>query len=312
MMFCIKKFAVPGSQPGSQKRTRRRTENMHLASAFCLLNLLHVVCSFHVNVINSEGVSSRTDRMLSRDINWIKRMLTELNSSKVDKEEDVLIQVFKRRQKRSESSDVWLHMGTHCSYMSQPWIGGLPTLSAAEEMSPLNLRVHISIAGHPKPVFPQQHLFQFIRHIYNCCKLGVACQKIKGLQGRLRRGGHHNNLEFFVNSDVLELSIMRAELHLEISNPDRVEVEPVLRVQHTTAPSASSSRHIKQVKNGILELTLDIMFLFKMLKDNHHEVSPELTELILTLKCIKHSVLVSCAEHGVNILLAPFIAIAYN
>lgn len=49
-------------------------------------------------------------------------------------------------------------------------------------------------------------------------------------------------VEFLVNPDVGALEIQRAELHVQISNPDRVRVEPVLTLQHAENQDAVSSR----------------------------------------------------------------------
>lgn len=194
-----------------------------------------------------------------------------------------------------------------CLHMSQPWSSGHYKLAALEDSAPFRLRVRTAASGPPRPVFPHQHLFHYIKRIYSCCKLGFACRKIKGLQGRVVLDGPLTDLEFYMDPQTLELTVQRAELHLEVSNPDQVTVVPVLQT-----PGFSSSSHTKKTRDDVLDLTLDVMFLFDMLREEPEVMAKEGVELTLNLLCIQDSLLVPCEYHGVSILRAPFIALLYK
>ncbi|XP_033903036.3 uncharacterized protein LOC117428264 [Acipenser ruthenus] len=293
------------------------------------------------------------------------------------------------------------HQQPPCVQMTEPWTVGRPSAASLPgDRLVYRLKVHASsAAGQRQPIFPQHHLFQYLGKVYQCCKTGFVCRKIKGIQGRLTRDAARREVEFLVNPDVGALEIQRAELHVQISNPDRVRVEPVLTLQHAENQDAVSSRYVGVMREGVSDFTLDLAFLFQTLKDllgrgsgpqtpEPHRVgvpagaaqpgragvlsvmqlwgegvslegaqayplrrsgspgvslrkmrgrgpfpaqgsvpedptpaqgsAPEdptpaqpLTELNLTLNCVLEEALVSCAEHGVTILPAPFITIAY-
>ncbi|XP_069476502.1 uncharacterized protein [Ambystoma mexicanum] len=193
--------------------------------------------------------------------------------------------------------------GPQCLHMSQPWSSGQHRLAELEDSAPFRLRAHTAASGPPRPTFPHQHLFHYIKNIYRCCKLGFACRKIKGLQGRVVLEGPLKNLDFYVDPQTLELSVQRAELHLEVSNPDHVAVVPVLKI-----PGFSSSSHTKMTRDDVTDVTLDVMFLFDMLRADRGVMA----ELTLSLHCIQDNLLVPCDYHGVSILRAPFIALLYK
>ncbi|KAJ1092769.1 hypothetical protein NDU88_005879 [Pleurodeles waltl] len=208
---------------------------------------------------------------------------------------------------RPDANELQRYPGHQCLHMSQPWSSGHRKLAALEDGAPFRVRVHTAASGPPRPVFPHQHLFHYIKRIYSCCKMGFTCRKIKGLQGRVVLDGPLTDLEFYMDPQTLELSVQRAELHLEVSNPDRVTVMPVLKI-----PGFSSSSHTKLTRDDVLDLTLDVMFLFDMLREDPEMMSKERAELTLNLHCIQDSLLVPCEYHGVSILRAPFIALLYK
>ncbi|XP_041079711.1 uncharacterized protein si:ch211-170d8.2 [Polyodon spathula] len=293
------------------------------------------------------------------------------------------------------------HQQPRCVHMTEPWAVGRPgAASLPGDRLVYRLKIHVSsAAGQRQPIFPQRHLFQYLGEVYQCCKTGFICRKIKGIQGRLTRDAGRGEVQFLVNPDVGALQIQRAELHVQISNPDRVRVEPVLTLQHADDQDAVSSRYVAVMREVVSDLTLDLAFLFQTLKDllgrgkgpqtpeprregvpagaaqpgregvlsvmqlwgegvsleraqtyplqrsgspgvslrkvkgrgltpaqgsspggltpaqgsSPGDLTPAqaLTELSLTVNCFLEKTLVSCTEHGVAILPAPFITIAY-
>ncbi|KAK1160048.1 hypothetical protein AOXY_G21544 [Acipenser oxyrinchus oxyrinchus] len=157
------------------------------------------------------------------------------------------------------------HQQPRCVHMTEPWTVGRPSAASLPgDRLVYRLKVHASsAAGQRQPIFPQQQLFQYLGKVYQCCKTGFVCRKIKGIQGRLTRDADRGDVEFLVNPDVGALAIQRAELHVQISNPDRLRVEPVLTLQHAENQDAVSSRYVGVMREGVSDLT----FLFQTLKD---------------------------------------------
>ncbi|MEE6504535.1 hypothetical protein FKM82_005228 [Ascaphus truei] len=204
----------------------------------------------------------------------------------------------------STGQDLLRYHRTQCIHMSQPWTHGQ---DAVRNQDPSSVFLFSVFTGSLKPIFPQQNLFQYISRIYRCCKLGFTCRKIKGLQGTIEVGDRRKEMEFYVDLDITNLSILRAELHLEVSNSDGLTVIPVLRAKGTP-----HSRYLQLIRNRVSDLTLDVMFLFKMLKETQDVMSEDVTELSLALHCIRNEHPVPCDLNGVSLLHHPFIALQYE
>ncbi|XP_077418758.1 uncharacterized protein LOC144049591 [Vanacampus margaritifer] len=186
-------------------------------------------------------------------------------------------------------------------------------------------------------VFPEKPLFSFVRRIYRCCQDGLDCRSVKGLQGRFRRG---SDVEFLLSREIFSLSIKRAELHLQFTNPHQVDIHPALlsRVKRNLPTRFISKSH----HGNTVELRVDLLFLFQslqaaaggpgrghlllnmrkvMLSALHKKMAPvDLQdndgdvwgELGLALGCSRAGVGVLCQSSGVGLLHAPFVALYYR
>ncbi|CAL8343335.1 unnamed protein product [Lota lota] len=111
-----------------------------------------------------------------------------------------------------------------CAELTSPWKES--SAQPAERATVLRLRIRsYAQGGSRSAVFPGKSLFNFVRRAYRCCQEGFLCRNVKGIQGHLREGAH---AEFLLNPDVLAMPIMRAELHLQIFNPQHLSIQPVL------------------------------------------------------------------------------------
>ncbi|XP_041059521.1 uncharacterized protein si:ch211-170d8.2 [Carcharodon carcharias] len=198
----------------------------------------------------------------------------------------------------------------HCSRPSESWstVSGGSALLAQSVL----YRVTITTASAEPPwkVFPLWHLMMFMKRFYSCCKLGYTCKRIKGYQGRLI-GHNERKMEFFLRPEYLNLNVLRSQLNLHIANPDRLVLEAEIRVKMQSTTVAKTTRNITWHKYGESELAFDTLFLFKMMKEAHFKEGGGTTELSLILKCFQGSNPLSCSEHGVSVLRAPFMAIGY-
>ncbi|KAM4808062.1 uncharacterized protein WCC33_002784 [Rhinophrynus dorsalis] len=208
--------------------------------------------------------------------------------------------------RRSNGQDLLRYHRTQCNYMSQPW---LQRPDVFYNMDPSALFLFRVFTGPLRPIFPQHNLFRFISRIYRCCKLGFPCRRVKGLQGTLNAGDGRKAVEFYIDSDILSLSILRAELHLEVSVTDQLTVIPVL-----TTNGIALSRFTQSRSEHVADLILDVMFLFQILKESETEdmMNEDVTELSLSLHCIQNDRHVPCNLHGVSLIHAPFLALQYE
>ncbi|XP_072538737.1 uncharacterized protein [Salminus brasiliensis] len=113
--------------------------------------------------------------------------------------------------------------------------------------------------GPRRAVFPEQPLFRFVRRVYHCCQMGFHCGGVKGIQGR-EAGG---NIEFLLSEDVLSAPVVRAEIHLQISNPQHLNIQPLLpSLEKRQLPT----RYSAWSKDSVSELRVDLTFLFQALQ----------------------------------------------
>uniref|UniRef100_UPI0037E92EF0 uncharacterized protein n=1 Tax=Semicossyphus pulcher TaxID=241346 RepID=UPI0037E92EF0 len=110
-------------------------------------------------------------------------------------------------------------------------------------------------------VFPGKHLFSFVRRVYRCCQEGLNCRSVKGIQGRLRGDTH---VEFLLSRDISSLTVTRAELHLQLSNPQHLEIHPVLSYM---AKRDLPTKYSLWSRGDTVELKVDLLFLFQSLQE---------------------------------------------
>ncbi|TMS04139.1 hypothetical protein E3U43_001028 [Larimichthys crocea] len=181
----------------------------------------------------------------------------------------------------------------------------------------------------PGLLFPGSSLFSFVRRVYRCCQDGASCRSVRGIQGRLRGD---SDLEFLLTSDVLSLSVLRAELHLQLSNPEHLDVRPVLSYM---AKRGLPTRYSLWSRGNTVELRVDLLFLLQSLQEAaggaaggggarlvnmRRAVFPPTTsgalqdsawgELGLILGCSRQGSGVSCG--GVQLSHTPFMALYYR
>ncbi|XP_078409016.1 uncharacterized protein LOC144687142 [Cetorhinus maximus] len=213
-----------------------------------------------------------------------------------------------KRMGRSETIMGVRH--AHCARPSESW----STVSSGSALLAESVLYRVTIttasAEPPWKVFPLWHLMMFMKRFYSCCKLGYTCKRIKGYQGRLI-GHNERKMEFFLRPEYLNLNVLRSQLHLHIANPDRLVLEAEIRMKMQGTTVAKTTRNITWHKYGESELAFDTLFLFKMMKEAHFKEGGGTTELSLILKCFQGYDPLSCSEHGVSVLRAPFMAIGY-
>ncbi|OCU01724.1 uncharacterized protein XB5848002.L [Xenopus laevis] len=209
--------------------------------------------------------------------------------------------------RRSNRQDILKYHRAQCTYMSQPWIQSQDIIYQQDPGVMFLFRVY---TGPLRPTFPRPNLFKYMSRIYRCCKLGFTCKRVKGLQGTWTHGNGRKEVEFSIDSDIFNLSILRAELHLEVSlGSNQLTVVPVLTAKGITLSSFTTLR-----SDHVMELALDVMSLLQMLKETDTEdtMSEEVTELSLALHCIHNEHPAPCHLYGVSLLHPPFLALHYE
>ncbi|XP_046904189.1 uncharacterized protein si:ch211-170d8.2 [Hypomesus transpacificus] len=232
-----------------------------------------------------------------------------------------------------------------CALLTEPWTETYG--SQGDLAKSLHLRVlSLPLGGSRRTVFPEQPLFRYVRRVYRCCQIGFHCKSVKGIQGRL---SGDTGVEFLLSRDVLSVTVMRAEIHLQLSNPRQLNVEPVLPFM---VKRKLSTRYNVRTRDDILELRVDLLFLFQGLQEaaDGNRGGPSLVamrkvggfsrggprerpslqdtnrgplgegpgplqtalELGLGLNCNKGGVEVSCEHNGLHLVHTPFIAISYR
>ncbi|KAM9475918.1 uncharacterized protein Hap1MRO34_011636 [Clarias gariepinus] len=233
-----------------------------------------------------------------------------------------------------------------CGELTAPWTRSTAASVSGDRSRVYRLRVFgVSPDGASRLVFPEQPLFSFVRRVYRCCQMGHHCGAVKGLQGRDTAGPV---IEFVPSEDVWSAPILRAEVHLHISNPDRLNVQPVLPwLEKRLLPTKYSAWW----KDGVLEVRVDLLFLFQALqafkgrqgaysvmevqriRGFHTLQAPEArppevqsgdrraerplqvpVELGLVLHCSTEepNTPLPCESHGVQLLHTPFITLSYG
>uniref|UniRef100_A0A3B1K8K5 Si:ch211-170d8.2 n=1 Tax=Astyanax mexicanus TaxID=7994 RepID=A0A3B1K8K5_ASTMX len=146
-----------------------------------------------------------------------------------------------------------------CTTLAMPWTEA--RLQGGHWGHIYRLKVLNMGEGGPKrAVFPEQSLFRFVRRVYHCCQMGFHCGGVKGLQGR-EAGG--SSIEFRLSEDVLSAPVVRAEIHLQVSNPQHLNIQPLLpSLEKRQLPT----RYAAWSKDGVSELRVDLTFLFQALQ----------------------------------------------
>ncbi|GCB59847.1 uncharacterized protein [Scyliorhinus torazame] len=273
--------------------------------ALLLLNLLQL--PWALPALTQRG--SPTSSFPPEDEELLYRFLSGGSSLEMELREEPWERGSNKRMGRRETVAGLRH--AHCTRSSESW-------STAASHSPASLprhvlyRVTVTTASTEPPwkVFPLWHLMVFMRRFYMCCKLGYPCKRIKGYQGRLI-GHNERKMEFFLRPEYLNLDVLRAQLHVHIANPDRVVLEAEIRAKRQGITVSKTTRNATWHKHGESELAFDTLFLFKMMKEAHFMDGGGTTEFTLILKCSEDNNPLSCSEHGVSVLRAPFMAIGY-
>uniref|UniRef100_A0A3B5LHS8 Uncharacterized protein n=1 Tax=Xiphophorus couchianus TaxID=32473 RepID=A0A3B5LHS8_9TELE len=105
-------------------------------------------------------------------------------------------------------------------------------------------------------VFPGKSLFGFIRRVYRCCQEGVGCRSVKGIQTA--------GVEFVLTREILAATASRAELHLQLSNPRRLDISPVIPFM---AKRNLPTRYSVASRGDAVELRVDLLFLLRLLQE---------------------------------------------
>ncbi|XP_071338335.1 uncharacterized protein [Trachinotus anak] len=233
-----------------------------------------------------------------------------------------------------------------CAELAAPWLEN--TQQAPEDNATvLQLRVRPFPPGASLGlVFPGKPLFSFARQVYHCCQEGVNCRSVKGIQGRLRG---ETDVELLLTREILSLTVTRAELHLQLSNPQHLDLHPVLP---SMAKGNLPTRYSVWSRGNMVELRVDLLFLFQSLQeaaggagggpnlvnmrrrvfssrgdppapralqdtdgdvwgDGLASTLPAL-ELGLVLGCSQAGAGVSCGSGGVHLSHTPFMALYYR
>ncbi|XP_049907241.1 uncharacterized protein si:ch211-170d8.2 [Epinephelus moara] len=148
-----------------------------------------------------------------------------------------------------------------CAELAVPWLENARQ-APEDHATLLQLRVRPFSPGASQGlVFPGKSLFSFVRRVYHCCQDGLNCRSVKGIQGRLRGG---TDVEFLLTREILSLTIVRAELHLQLSNPQHLDIHPVLLYM---AKRDHPTRYSLWSRGNTVELRVDLLFLFQSLQE---------------------------------------------
>ncbi|KAL4660369.1 hypothetical protein GN956_G473 [Arapaima gigas] len=115
--------------------------------------------------------------------------------------------------------------------------------------------------GPARPVSPEEALRSFSARVYRCCQMGFQCRGVRGIQGH--RSGDFD-MEFYLLPDVLLAQVVRAEIHLSISNPLHLKVEPRFP---SLERHGYPTRYSVWPGDGTLKLWVDLLFLFQGLQE---------------------------------------------
>ncbi|XP_072271534.1 uncharacterized protein [Pyxicephalus adspersus] len=264
-----------------------------------LFVLLQVSSTFPMYVRNTSGPApmyAKPERTAQMN-NLIKKQKENQNKERIEI-------MAKLTDRWSKGQDILRYHRTQCNHMNQSWTHWQDSTAVIQDSkSDYTFRV---FTGPLKATFPQRNLFQYVNRVYRCCKLGLNCPKIKGLQGTLEYG--KNEINIYIDPDIFGLSIRRAELHLELLADEHLTIIPSLTLNGHTYSRFTQSR-----SGYITDLALDVMFLLHALKEKDVDsmAIEEVTELQLTLYCMKNELYVPCHLKKVSLLHSPFIALHY-
>lgn len=213
-----------------------------------------------------------------------------------------------------------------CAELTAPWVEHREAPQGDSVLLQLRVRPFVPGVSHGS-IFPGKSLFSFVRRVYHCCQQKVHCRRVKGIQGRVRGEA---GVEFLLLKEISSLTVTRAELHLQLSNPQHVPIRPTLS---SLAKQNLPTRYSSSTRGDITEIRLDLHFLIKKLQDvagdvtssglslvnmRHVESPPKDTDAVrdgisrsldlgLFLDCG-----LSCVFSEVQMVQAPFIALYYK
>uniref|UniRef100_A0A3Q2PVZ5 Uncharacterized LOC105924804 n=1 Tax=Fundulus heteroclitus TaxID=8078 RepID=A0A3Q2PVZ5_FUNHE len=193
-----------------------------------------------------------------------------------------------------------------CAELVAPWQEN--KLQAPEHgTAVLQLRVRPYSPGATRGlVFPGKSLFSFIRRVYLCCQERLGCRSVKGIQGRLRGGKNpRKRVEFVLTREVLSMTVWRAELHLQLSNPQHLDINPIIPFM---------VKYSLVSRGDAVELKVDLLLLFQHLQEAACDAgrggNPSLG--ILQDADGEAGSGVPCGSGGVHLSHAPFMALYYR
>ncbi|XP_045889899.1 uncharacterized protein si:ch211-170d8.2 [Micropterus dolomieu] len=148
-----------------------------------------------------------------------------------------------------------------CAELAAPWLEN--TQQAPENNATLlQLRVRpFSPGASHGLVFPGKCLFSFVRRVYHCCQAGLNCRSVKGIQGHLRGD---TSVEFLLTREIPSLTVRSAELHLQLSNPQHLDIHPVLS---SMAKRGLPTRYNLWSRGNTVELKVDLLSFFQSLQE---------------------------------------------
>ncbi|XP_050973223.1 uncharacterized protein si:ch211-170d8.2 [Labeo rohita] len=156
-----------------------------------------------------------------------------------------------RRSRREPGSE-----HDQCALLSAPWTESTTPLGDWGQMYRLKILSTMS-DGPRRAVFPEQPLFRFVRRVYRCCQVGYHCGSVKGIQGG--KVGD-SNIEFLLGEDVLSAPLEKAEVHFHFSNPQHLNIQPVLP---SLEKRGFPTRYSVWLRDGVVELRVDLLALFQ-------------------------------------------------
>ncbi|XP_038139302.1 uncharacterized protein si:ch211-170d8.2 [Cyprinodon tularosa] len=166
-----------------------------------------------------------------------------------------------RQVLRTDRETRWRRAAARCAELGGPWMENMQQ-APRDGSTVLQLRVRPFSPGALRGlVFPGKSLFSFIRRVYRCCKEGGGCRSVKGIQGRLRGDA---GVEFVLTREILAMTVRRAELHLQLSNPQHLNITPIIpfMVKHNFP-----TRYSLISLGDAVELKVDLLFLLQNLQD---------------------------------------------
>uniref|UniRef100_A0A8C5DBF2 Uncharacterized LOC114469749 n=1 Tax=Gouania willdenowi TaxID=441366 RepID=A0A8C5DBF2_GOUWI len=230
-----------------------------------------------------------------------------------------------------------------CAELAEPWLENVDGAPGGNG-TVLQLHVRPFSTRTRSHVFPGKPLFSFIQKVYRCCQERVNCRNVKGIQGR--------DVDFVFTPEILSLTVRKAELHVHLSNPQGLDIHPVLPfIMKNHLPT----RYRLESRDAIVELRVDLLFLIQTLqeaavsngqtsslanmrpsfffKGQQSKKSPSsgllavttedvlearntnslpTVDLGLVLGCTQGESRIPCGCNGVKLLHTPFIAIYYR